>query len=86
MLDPVCKGVQVINELVEHRKGTDLQAGRAMYRGTPFDQSAFSGGGRLVWQVDGPNGENLIRADGASQAEAWHRACQQAEAVGMLRG
>jgi len=84
LLDPVCQGVQVINELVEHRKGTDLQAGRAMYRGTPFDQSAFSGGGRLVWQVDGQNGENLIRADGASQVEAWHRAVEQAEALGML--
>jgi hypothetical protein len=28
--------------------------------------------------------ENLIEARGKTQAEAWHRACQQAEAVGML--
>jgi hypothetical protein len=39
----------------------------------------------LVWQVDGSNGENLIRARTGTQVEAWHRACQQAEAVGMLR-
>jgi hypothetical protein len=36
------------------------------------------------WLVTGTNGENVIRAEGQTQAEAWHRACQQAEAVGML--
>ena len=30
------------------------------------------------------NGENLIVAEGQSQAEAWYRATLQAEAVGML--
>jgi hypothetical protein len=35
------------------------------------------------WLVTGTNGENVIRAEGATQAEAWHRACGQAEAVGM---
>jgi hypothetical protein len=38
-----------------------------------------------LWQVDGANGENAILARPATQSEAWHRACQQAEAVGMLR-
>jgi hypothetical protein len=37
-----------------------------------------------VWQVSGSNGENLLRARGATQAEAWWNACQQAETVGML--
>ena len=41
--------------------------------------------GALLWQVDGTNGENAILARGATQAEAWHSACQQADAVGMLR-
>jgi hypothetical protein len=36
------------------------------------------------WVVTGSNGENRIEAQGAGQAEAWHRACEQAEAVGML--
>ena len=38
-----------------------------------------------AWLVSGKNGENEVRARGATQAEAWHRACQQAEAAGMLR-
>jgi hypothetical protein len=36
------------------------------------------------WLVSGTNGENLIRAEGKSRAEAWWRACEQAAAVGML--
>jgi hypothetical protein len=36
------------------------------------------------WLVTGANGETLVEARGATQAEAWHRACQQAAAVGML--
>ena len=38
----------------------------------------------LRWLVTGTNGENAVSARGATQAEAWHRACQQAEAAGML--
>jgi hypothetical protein len=36
------------------------------------------------WLVTGTNGENHIEARGATQAEAWRRACEQAAAVGML--
>jgi hypothetical protein len=36
------------------------------------------------WLVNGSNGENQDRATGRTQAEAWQRACQQAEAAGML--
>jgi hypothetical protein len=38
-----------------------------------------------VWWVTGSNGENAIRAEGRTQAEAWARACEQAKALGMLR-
>jgi hypothetical protein len=41
---------------------------------------------RKVWQVTGVNGENDIRAEGTDQWEAWHRACEQAAALGMLGG
>jgi hypothetical protein len=36
------------------------------------------------WLVTGANGENQLRAEGGTQAEAWWRACEQARAVGML--
>jgi hypothetical protein len=37
------------------------------------------------WQVSATNGENRILAGGRTLAEAYWNACQQAEAVGMLR-
>jgi hypothetical protein len=42
-------------------------------------------GGREVWRVSGTNGENVIDVAADSQAGAWHHACRQAEALGMLR-
>jgi hypothetical protein len=36
------------------------------------------------WVVSGHNGENAVSARGRTQAEAWHLACRQAEAAGML--
>jgi hypothetical protein len=36
------------------------------------------------WTVSGANGENLIRAEARTQAEAWAQACEQVRAVGML--
>jgi hypothetical protein len=36
------------------------------------------------WLVTGHNGENAILAQRATQKEAWHRAVEQARAVGML--
>jgi hypothetical protein len=38
----------------------------------------------LTWLVTGNNGENVIRAEGATRAEAYGRACIQAREVGML--
>src|SRR5919199_6312536 len=37
-----------------------------------------------AWSVTGTNGENRLHATGATQAEAWWRACEQARAVGLL--
>ena len=34
--------------------------------------------------VTGANGENSISASAAGQAEAWHRAAEQARSLGML--
>jgi hypothetical protein len=39
-------------------------------------------GGKVL--VTGTNGENAVSASGATPDEAWHSACQQAVAVGML--
>jgi hypothetical protein len=43
-------------------------------------------GGGIVWVVSGHNGENVIRAEGRTEAAAWRAAVDQARAVGMLRG
>jgi hypothetical protein len=40
---------------------------------------------RLVWVVSGRNGENQLRAEGATSAEAWLQAVEQARLLGMLR-
>jgi len=48
--------------------------------GWSVGETATAGG----WLVTGNNGENAILARGASQEEAWHRAVEQARAVGML--
>jgi hypothetical protein len=53
--------------------------------GWSIGDTAFHGSDGLVWVVTGSNGENLIRAEGVTRAEAWHRAVEQAAAVGMLR-
>jgi hypothetical protein len=53
--------------------------------GWSIGDTAFQVGDVLVWLVTGSNGENMIRAEGATRAEAWHRAVEQAAAVGMLR-
>ena len=36
------------------------------------------------WQVDGTSGENRLLATGATQAEAWWRACLLARELGLL--
>jgi hypothetical protein len=48
------------------------------------DFAAHDGAGGLIWLVWGSNGENLIRAEGATRDEAWARAVEQARSLGML--
>jgi hypothetical protein len=52
--------------------------------GWSVGDAAFTGEGGLVWVVTGSNGENLIRAEGATRADAWLAACEQAMSLGML--
>ena len=40
----------------------------------------------LVWLVSGTNGENQLRAEGATSAEAWLQAVEQAKGLGLMRG
>jgi hypothetical protein len=42
--------------------------------------------GKVIWRVDGSNGENQIRVVGATLAEVWHCAVEAAAACGMLDG
>jgi hypothetical protein len=52
--------------------------------GWSVGDAAFTGPGGLGWLVTGHNGENLIRAEGPTRADAWREAVEQARAVGML--
>jgi hypothetical protein len=53
--------------------------------GWSMGEAGFTGSsGRTVHQVDGANGENRIRVEGATPAEAWRRAVEAAAACGML--
>jgi hypothetical protein len=52
--------------------------------GWSVGEAAIGPAHALVWLVSGSNGENLLNVGGASQAEAWWRACVQAREVGML--
>jgi len=52
--------------------------------GWTIGDTAFRDGSGVVWLVTGLNGENRIRAESATQDEAWHRAVEQTAAVGML--
>ena len=58
--------------------------GRLHSAGWSLGVAAFGstdGAGRIVWQVDGRNGENFIRADGTTEAEAWAGAMVQARII-----
>jgi hypothetical protein len=63
---------------------TDLH--RAGWSVGVVGQASLDGSKRVVWQVDGRNGENVIRSAGATEAEAWRGALDQARSVGMLGG
>jgi hypothetical protein len=50
------------------------------------DTAVVTEAGILVWLVSGRNGENVIRAEGQTEAAAWQAAVDQVRSVGMLRG
>jgi hypothetical protein len=50
------------------------------------DTAFVTGASTVGWLVSDRNGENVIRAEGPTQAAAWRAACDQARAVGMLKG
>jgi hypothetical protein len=37
-----------------------------------------------TWIVSGANGENVIHAEGKTETDAWQRAFEQAESLGMM--
>jgi hypothetical protein len=55
------------------------RAGWAVGIAVHYDATAVK-----TWVVTGQNGENLIRAEGPTRAEAWIRAVEQARSLGML--
>ena len=58
---------------------------RLLYSGWLLGVRVFTDSkGLTVWQIDGSLGENRIRAEGATRAEAWHKAALAAAACGML--
>jgi hypothetical protein len=57
----------------------DASRTRLQRAGWSIGETATASG----WLVIGSNGENAISATGETQAEAWYRAVEQAEAVGM---
>lgn len=64
---------------------TEASISRLHRSGWSAGETAWSGtSGRIVYQVDGSNGENRIIVAGSSQREAWHRAVEAAAACGML--
>jgi hypothetical protein len=62
----------------------DESQNRLWLSGWSVGETALSSIYGAVWLVTGSNGENRIETRGRSQAEVWHRACEQAAAVGML--
>jgi hypothetical protein len=47
-------------------------------------QVSSAGTAQRIWIVSGANGENVIQADGATETEAWQRAFEQADSLGMM--
>jgi hypothetical protein len=71
----VCNGYPPAEESIDRLRRSGWCAGEAGFTGTS---------GRIVWQVDGRCGEKVLRVEGATQREAWHRAVGAAAACGML--
>jgi hypothetical protein len=64
---------------------TEESIARLRRSGWSTDEAAWTGSsGRIVYQVDGTNGENSLLVRASTQREAWHRAVEAAAACGML--
>lgn len=63
---------------------TDIALIRLHRAGWSVGDTAFVGTRGTTWLVYGSNGENLIRAHGPTQAEAWTEAVRQAMELGMI--
>jgi hypothetical protein len=61
---------------------SDESFGRLKRAGWSVGETAVLGAAGRRWLVSGVNGENVIQAEGDTQAEAWFRACQQAGSGG----
>jgi hypothetical protein len=70
--------------MAEYPSSDELHA-RLKAAGWSLGYAGTAGPDGPSWQVSGSNGENRIQAQGRTLAEAYWRACQQAQAVGMLR-
>jgi hypothetical protein len=57
---------------------------RLLRAGWEIDSTRFQGAEGPVWVVSGHNGENQVRVAAPTREEAWWRACEAAQAVGML--
>ena len=83
----IVAGLTACHDTLEHHSSFGDALGQLHRAGWSIGSTAFAGEGRgLVWLVTGLNGENVIRAEGATEAEAWVEAVGQARAVGMLEG
>jgi hypothetical protein len=65
-------GIGAGDDVQFHRAGWSVGDAQILTAAGPF------------WLVTRANGENVIEARDITQAVAWHRACQQAEPLGML--
>ena len=45
----------------------------------------LSGTSGPLWLVTGTRGEHFIRAEGLTQTDAWHNACERAQAAGLFK-
>ncbi len=64
----------------------DVRESRRRLRRAGWEVGAtqVTGPGGPVWIVSGYNGENQLRVAAPRRDEAWWRACEAAQAVGML--
>jgi hypothetical protein len=61
----------------------DASADRLKRAGWSAGDMAVHGPAGVVWVVTASSGDQQLAGRGTTQAEAWHRACLQAEAFGL---